>query len=1334
MGPVDKVFFDNRERRNRMIDALKELDQKSALDGLGEILTSLNETNFYDAFNELFVCADEPSSEVCADRQLLLKKDEIVTLLRGLDRSPQFYEALDRVFTSFVVALGPHQNELKKSIQGFYDWDEFTDSRLFLVNRIFEELEQGIKTSTLKEWRGLLAGGAQEEGYFLWEWMNAGYMNADKFNELMTYPIFKRPELIKEQLALQQAVTQGMICTPSSENNYLEIDVQKELQTLMKSLREGAQVDFMFYLSQKALLLRSAETFCPDVRSYQAFIKPQGRDGYVYQEKYNVDFVEQLQATSDFILERPFFDLLKFLETNSYHFSDQQDHGFILLDVITLPFAQQFIKMNEKIIQKSENYNKVLFNVLQRLPREFYQSFDLLLEELEEDERLRSALVQLAKAWDFYSEQEKNFLFTFLDKHMEEDTKYYALFEFYQKSLKELPAFATEVRSQWFQDEQQEKKLYKSLRDLTWLMSGADVLKDFQSFFSRDHIIEIIKVITRGEKIKASKVADSEFLDEYIQDSHKSDFQLSVATDSPMAAYECVSQVLSDETSFYSLLISLPPACQDYSSSNIMIKYFTWMNSLGELLKDSTGNPTQDEIFFSANGLFSKRLITNTTALADSIDDSLDEGVSGLVGDISYHLYEKIDPTKDRTPGYQQVFGEFVRSLWGVLSFNKEKSVEYRNHLLKEFSSKSNEGHKRFWPALAEVWKGYGDYLEKQEADTVVEFSESRFRFPCHMFLNQNVGYSCPQTAKDILEELLDAVDILGRSYDSKNTPLGNILVAASADFGQPIPLNSPNASPYRLTLTETFQVQSDLTDKKRDINNLMIPYEKYVDGGADRERLTTMERIEIVIRGVSFRYNYLGVQYLNSVSQGDDYNDDVQSRKDLMEKCIKIPIIRCGKKMTNDQQRRGENALEAYDGLLDINNGRGLEPDFTYGNYMKALLSAIVGSSAEEAQEVRFFPFPKEVLVKHNGLLLGSLTRLAGFTHLGRWIQARFLTEGRTLDDVLNSKSFRLIDRTFLTNIPESKIQEISMRLTETLNTDDGQVFLTDFTRWLFTQSEKDFDLLEKGLGRVLTVLSHITPAQKFFNAGEEEFEAYSENSWQFLIELSEFGISNWRRIKSIAPEDFDMNEIMADTYNFVNYLYSTYENDTTVTKDLYVVINEAYQFLKNVIEKPVNNELSSLSTDDYTGYDYIKDLLKEKKSIISLITSSRDIVSYVDSLKYDQKQWNGGRWYTKTGHQVQNILKNSSNYFQAYNDYLYFTSLPQDCRMLESQNECRDNPHYDEVFTLLEILAAESPDKEYYFEKLTNKVFKENKKDIQKLLNEVLGVLKVSPSMSRQ
>lgn len=1334
MGPVDKVFFDNEERRDRMIEALKELDRKSALDGLGSILTSLNETNFYDAFNELFVCADDPSDEVCSDRSLVLSKDEIQILLRGLNRSPDFFVNLEKVFAGFVYALGPHKDELKNHVRGFYDWPEFQEARLFLVNRIFEEFEDGLEISTIQEWRGLLTGGIRGESHFLREWFNASYMNADRFNFLMTYPILERPKLVKEHLAVEQAVDEGMICTPSSENNYLEIDVQKELQTLMRGLRDESQIDFMFYLSQKALLLRSAETFCPIVRDYQTIVTPQRKDGYVYQEKYSIDFVDQLQATSDLIVEQPFFDFLKFLETNSHIHNLGGESGFILLDIITEPYAQQFIKMNEKIIQKSPSYNKIIFEVLRGVPLESYDALDRLLAELEEDPRLRLAFVQLAKAWDFYSQQEKNFLFTFLDKHMEEDIKYYALFQFYLKTLRELPEFAVEVQDQWFQDERQEDRLYQSLKDFTWLMSGADVLRDFKSFFSRDHIIEIIKVITRGGEIKSSQIADSQFMDAFRQSSHQRGYQLSLSTDSPMAAYKCLNEVLSDEASFYRLLVSLPPECQDVSSDNITIEYFSWMNNLGELLNEYTGNPNQGQIFFSSEGLFSPRLAANGVALADSLDETLQHGVNGLFEDVAFHLFEKKHPYKNNQVGFQSTYGDFVRSLWTVLSFQEDKSELFRNKLLKQFAGLGSESHHRLWSSVGGIWEGYGDYLAEQDEAPVVTFSNSRFRFPCHMFLNQNVGYRCPQTAQDILDELFVAVDILGRSYDEETTPLGNILVAASSDHGQPIPLNSSDARPYRLSLTETFKIQSDLTDKKRDINNLMIPYEKVVDGGTEPELLTTMERVEVVIRDVSFRYNYLGVQYLNSVSQGDDYNDDVESRKKLMEKCIKIPIIRCGKKMTNDQQRRGENALEAYDGLLDVNNGRGLEPDFQYGNYMKALLSAIVGSSDKEAQEVRFFPLGEDVLKKHNGLLLGSLTRLAGFTHLGRWIQARFISSDQKLEELLESRTFKLIDRTFLKGIPERELQELAMRLTETLNTKEGQTFLTDLMVWLFNQNDQDLDALEKTLGRTMGLLSQIAPFDDVFQEGLGRADRFSENSWMFLLDLAEFGIRHWPEIKNAVPMDFDLNAALLDSYHFIDYLYTVYEKDAVNKEDLYFVLNEVYLFAQNLLEESLQKDLNSLSAENYTGYDYLSDLLEEGHALEDLVQSSRQVMKHVESLKYDQVGWNQGSWYKNSGQELKKVVRDSSEYFNSYKDYLYFTTLPQNCRSVESQKQCTQNPHFDEVFTLLAVLSGEDEQGQKHFEKLTNKVFKDRKQDIQKLLEEVFQVIKVSPAASTQ
>ena len=106
-SPVNEIFLNDRERRDRIFDHIRDLDSKRGLDDLSRVMTALNETNFYDGLLNLFNCSENPNRKECRDRDgRHLTKDQIKDLIKLVELKPIFVKALSILIDNSMDTIG----------------------------------------------------------------------------------------------------------------------------------------------------------------------------------------------------------------------------------------------------------------------------------------------------------------------------------------------------------------------------------------------------------------------------------------------------------------------------------------------------------------------------------------------------------------------------------------------------------------------------------------------------------------------------------------------------------------------------------------------------------------------------------------------------------------------------------------------------------------------------------------------------------------------------------------------------------------------------------------------------------------------------------------------------------------------------------------------------------------------------------------------------------------------------------------------------------------------------------------------------------------------------
>lgn len=1268
MEPVSLAFFDNRERRDRVIRELRRLDDRGALESLGRVLTALNETNFYDAFNELFICAEDGDNEACRDRPTgIATKQKIMSLLGLLNRDKEFFYHLSQFFVKALEASQPEIEPLRDEIRKFYDTSSFVQLRIKFLNKLMTELNDGIAPETKSLLTHFFSYGVEEGQPFSYRWIQHPNQNEELFRNLVRYPLRKRPQITKDLMVVLSAVQEGLSCRPYSGNNYLNLNISNEMTSLLSAVSVFDHGRFIYFLLDKVSLLTSAEVFCEEVRRYSSSVPAFSEADSAYSTTHEVSFIELMNETSSFVAEPLHYDLMNFIVTIST--LDTQEVTLYPLVMATSKPAVSLLEIMNLIDETSESYFDLMFRLMKRFDLQGHENL-AEMAKLFKDPDFLTSLQALGGLWDFYTDEEKNFLFKIIDRHMDEGTDIVSLFEFYGVMMEELVDASDSFKQQWFVDERARENFYLSVKSFASVMSGQPVLADFQQFFSRDHIIEIIKVVTQGVSLtEQSRIGynynyrtyytDASERRDYVLDFRRSDLAVN-------SALRCIQSMTELKKPFYEVIIQLPQDCKSLATQSAPLMTFSWLNEVAKQYEILFGAGSAQGLL-SQDGILSPRMLNSTMANMKILDEVHPGGLENLFESFKRHLFEY---RSEQQVGYYSLLEKTIRDAKNLMDVNKTHSQNFRNKLIFELTNLSNQRLTAFSKSLTSLLSSYAVSLDGDKLSPY-SLSESRFRYSCQDFLNQNIGYQCPKNFVELVESLNEFIPYLSKSYDNKTTFLGNLATAAAAQKGFPIPLNSPRARPYRMTMRETLKMQYDLSDPQRAINQSLVEYTSSNEV-TTRQPMTVLERIEVVIRDVKFRLNYLGVQYQNSVTQGDDYNDDVESRKKLMERCIKVPIVRCGKKMTDDQKRLATNALEAYDGLLDVNNGRGLDSDLRYGDYMKTLVSTVVASSAKEAQKVRLFPLGEDLLKLHNGIALAFVTEMAGFSHIGRWVHNRFSKNDKDFEDFLSSKDLAMIDNSFLYGIEKDDLSEEMKKIGESLNTKAGKMFVSDLVKWFFESSNEQIDLTEKILGRLFVISSLVGPEDVILGTESGEYSQFNNINSLSVFKVLNVVINNWDSIRENTPDDLDLRAGFAEFWDFTNFIYEQIHNETQDKKDVYRVVNELILALTYFADTNFANQESNKT---YTGLDFTEDFLKSQ-SFYGTVNTLRDLNNYLNEMKA-----NNSGWHKSVVTTLDNFQKDERSSLESLKDYLKNTSIKEFC----DESGCQVNIHYDEPYRML-------------------------------------------------
>ncbi|WP_127715272.1 hypothetical protein [Halobacteriovorax sp. HLS] len=1248
LNPIDDIFFADRERRDRFITYYRELDKDDALDDLGRVLTALTDTNFYDGLNKLFKCSENPSDEDCLSRSITPTKAEIKNFFDILNRNPKILMELSLVIDNFNNASRDDSEELRKEINKFNDTDFFKSLRVMLVSKMAEKYISGLDSTDLKMIKRLFLTQANNGKSWIKSWLDDESVTYEYLLETLSVPVVKQKQMVRDFKVLNGLYVNEIRCD-SNEIDF-NLDIKSLVNETMTLLEVGEKERFFEKLLLSVEATKYAQKICPNVTSAKGVV-----NYYEYSQRRNVNHTLELSNTITYLMG--ILSHNQSLELSKYIINITDSNYDYLVSLLGGEIFNVGNEVNRVVIENAAPFYDVILRILKKSDDQMYKSMAVLANELISESKSPD-IYAWSKVWLFWSTQERNFLFNFIDRHLDDDTDYIRLFEFYSLFLKEMSSNWLVLRDAYIKDEHQKEQTYQAFKNFSKVFHGDKILSDYKKFFSRDHIVELLRVITSGESFVDDQISSLSVT--YESDFYslpRVDYSLSMSGFDGSESYECAKEI-SKLGDLQSVILNYPKKCESVQSS-YALKTITM--GINDFITEYLDNYPSREVdhFFKNGGVLSPSMIEWSLASAVELRTNYEASGKSLSDLFSFFDKYLLSIGEEKTKG-KDILNQVISLSEYWLGSNDD--ISFRNTLLRKLTSNQSrvEVVQNKLPGL---FLDYSNWLRNYKESSYVEDSN----YSCEKFINTGVGANvCPE--KSVIKKNLSLLtsQLIKKHEDKEGRAIDYILEAAVYGDGIDIPLDAEKTEKKRLTLVDTFNYLYDLSDKSLAVNNVLVKHRPRLNADKEKYKLTTSERIDLVIRNVAFDYNYLGVQYLNAIVKGDDYTDIVKDKQKLMSLCVNAPVVRCGKKMSKDEKRMARNALWAYDGLVDVNNGNGLEPKLVYGKYMQTFLLSMVGSSSKEAQEVTFWPLDKDLLLKHNGRALGYFSEMASFSNMGRVVHDRVGRSREEFVEFINKDQFKRVNDYLFANANIKDLKDVFNETFEILNRDnDGATLIDTSVDWLESLSYQEMRLLEELVSKVLYLSTYLGSEEFVFGQGDSK--EFKEHSVYELLSISTKFLRKHVLIsKQLGEEDY-LRNMISPANTIVSFFYDMLSAEKT-RRDYWEILNITYAGIKTSLYELGGDDLIVRNIVEKTRVNAVSRFVKGSNKYLNRLDndSFEEIAEHLRIIN-------------------QGAVKNEMVW-----DFLKKTTVSATCPLEEG--ECVSNPTYDDFYKMMFLFTKKS------------------------------------------
>ncbi len=1222
--PVSELILNDRDNLKRIIAVSQKLDKQGGLEDLGEVVGALSDRNFYDGLNDLFKCAEAE----CLDRVSLNKK-QIISFIKIIKILSEKNIDIHRLFSQIVKSMNVLSSDFAEKIKKVLSSPTFKLKRMEMLDLLVDFLSLEKSKYEQKLIPAILSVDNDNNEGTVWSWINSNDFDAKLLVSITNFHA-QHPEAINDLRSISQLEQLGLSCDTESNAGFF-VNLDAHILDLINTFATKNNNEIQQYLENDLMQHQIATEACPNFKNIK--IQLDGADyelSVIRLKKSLIDLVRVpgllsiTKIISKKLIETPGLDRSTVNELTS-KYAEKNYLGAI----------EQFLR----IVQNESPEVLVEYSkYLKSIPFTSYNDLASILGYIIDDDHHES-WVAMGAAWRFFNEQEKEFIFNYIDQHFRSNSNYVALFNYYLDLYTVSTNYLPELVSRWTDDSVIEQT-YSSLKTVATFFNGEKILLDFRAFFSKHHLVKIIELFVNGEQLIKWAVEVQELLPKTSINQIKFEFNDGFTSRST----DCLDTI--SDSSLAILIRDFPHACELNNSSSLIEK-LSLISSLNNVYHDANGYHLVQKSNF-LNSSFLQSLIV-----------MLKRGYISVGSKLAFEKYIQFQKDVIASP---ESFN-LIKSVNNFVNiFQPQNQVVIKEKMLKSLSHEL--GRDENIAAMNAVFHLVAKAHESGEWTRIKQINYKNLdqKFICANDLNANIGgITCPNK-QQFLEFYKNLTLLLIRSNDD-DVPLAvrQFVKALDPSAGLPIPLGSREPKFKNLSIPESLRMFYELSDRSNELNTQYLEYEK--SEGKRNEPTTLMERVEVVIRDVNFDENYMGAHYMNSVSKSYDYNAVVDSKYKLFNVCVKAGF--CGKFMNRKEKVLARNAVDAFPALLEANTA-----PLQYGDYMKALLSSVVSSSSKASQIssiVKFkrngdgFNIPwiqtKKQLRKHNGKILSELAGISAFSNMARWTRDRFGRSSDEFNTFIKSPKLQYIGSNLLRGF-DSRVDDTNLvRLLESLSNNDFEI-ISDLYDFISELSYEKLLRLEDMAGDILVIFSRIT---------EDE----NQHDLNKLVDLLSWSINHYGDLKKQWNGGIDFYETITTYHPYIHLISNAIINEEIEIKKL---ITNLYQTFESFILLDMNGP---------AVYELIKEDFNQEmaRSVVDTLVNLTSVFSIFGE---------------DTGSEHSIHIKALSTFFtkdvvDGYGQYLKLTSNTRQCDYQGELVVCSQNEHYLEPWKLVDLLSRD-------------------------------------------
>ena len=1086
---LNENVFSDAAKLKKIISLTRSLNEKDKLTSLESIMATFYKFNIFDVLFTLFHCSRSRECEY----PHFIHEETIKRILRMIKIDTSALENIINFFDNVILALV--NNPLPK--RGYpFDIDDIVDT----VDRIFNLILDPKNAPYLRILQSVLY---IDEDNNISELLKKDGIQTSVIDMAQTISS-KETTLYKDIIAALKIIKGGPIVCGSEEQGF-QIIPETYLGMQISKIQESNFEDFYLFLTEELVLSSYASVLCPQAYEFNIPISVQG--GHIYHKLNTGTFKESLLQLFS---THGSFEIIKYLVTASESSGQPSDEN--ISETFALLLDDFFTETSNVAMVPStqiKNHLPQILSIAASLNTSIYSSLSQVLRYLY-DENNADLLLSLKNLWFSFSRQSKVTLAQIVYGHFKKDVDSALIFSFYNEILKvlkqDIVSFLNKISTS-------EDLIFDSILEISHKLRGESVLSDMRFFFSREHIIRILNLLSSNDN-----EANNDLLPTSINHNRKEDNDIIIKNISNTFV-DCVQKIKENGYDFFSIYEkNINTICPNIATegTGLLLHWFYQVDSLLPHLRSGSK-------FFDEQGIFSSHFGRPTFTNFKIVGSILEQQ--------NLHWEDAI--TLWRNQLHNSSLGNFIKALMkGIVDLlDNEDGLLFRQRLysLPNHNVSLRRDISDIIGLLPKIFRDWHTFRQKY---TYAEYNPQALSFKCRNYHNQNISNNpCPRISV-LLNKLEESLTMLITSDASNEaTLLHNLLLGFSGGQGA---VMEPRQR-YRLTLQETAELLDNSMDRTLAANQKVISYinTKFEKSS---EEVTILESIEGVIRESDISSNSFALTQIKHIYQYNHYDATIIRSERLLRACIFIRY--CGSWLGKEQYRKSKNLLGFFPALRDLQG---------HDEYIKTLLEAFLASSPD-------IPGDR---------VLTNMASLSFFTNMARFLQDRVARNVHERNAFFESKDLEFLSQEFLKNINinllEDKISSIITNILAVRN-NAGQSLLEAAIWGIRDSPYETLRELEDTLANALIVAHYLGPLRS------KEKNTFLDNSIETFFFIADKIIQKWPIFTSLTHRGFNVSEYIRSFNMGLRFLKSKLHDEGS-HEHYYNFINKIFSVLKKVL-----------------------------------------------------------------------------------------------------------------------------------------------------------------------